>query len=122
MKFDVPRIINEEPTKELYHILFPDNKAARHFAFVTARKVYKRTRLAEAQNWHCCWCGTEMIPEPNKHNSVTVEHILPRSQGGSDEMENLAAACLHCNNKRGTSGIEDFMQKFLHKNQELRAV
>ena len=32
---------------------------------------------------------------------VTVEHIVPRGQGGSDDPENLALACARCNHQKG---------------------
>ena len=40
----------------------------------------------------CQYCG-----EPAGH----VDHIIPVCQGGTDEMENLAAACASCNLKKG---------------------
>jgi DNA-directed RNA polymerase subunit RPC12/RpoP len=30
----------------------------------------------------------------------TAEHLLPRSDGGSDLPENIVAACAHCNHTR----------------------
>jgi HNH endonuclease len=30
----------------------------------------------------------------------TIDHIQPRSQGGSDDLNNLALACFHCNRKK----------------------
>lgn len=121
MKFTVPYVINEPPCKSHYKSLYADCGMTAKFAYLTAKKVYKRTRLAEAQNWKCCWCGCKMVPEPMQCNSVTVEHILPRSQGGSNEMDNLAAACHRCNNKRGTLTIDDFMQNLPIRNQQLKA-
>ncbi|MEE8390909.1 MAG: HNH endonuclease [Anaerolineae bacterium] len=32
---------------------------------------------------------------------LVVDHILPRSLGGSDEPENLCAACYRCNEYKG---------------------
>ena len=32
-----------------------------------------------------------------------VEHINPRKHGGSDDVENLAFACHHCNLSKGTN-------------------
>ena len=119
MRFDVPYIINEEPVKEYWYTVYSNEKKAA-LAFKTAKKVYKRTRLAEAQNWRCCWCGTDTIPEPNKRNSVTLEHILPKSQGGSDEMDNLAAACAHCNSRRGTKHLQEFLAILAKKNKKLK--
>jgi HNH endonuclease len=31
---------------------------------------------------------------------ATAEHLLPRSEGGPDDKENIAAACLFCNRSR----------------------
>lgn len=52
--------------------------------------------LAEAQNWRCCYCGMVM-----GFDDVTVEHVMPRAIGGSDEWENMAAACEFCNSAKG---------------------
>jgi len=30
-----------------------------------------------------------------------VDHVIPRARGGEDTWENLVAACLPCNNKKG---------------------
>lgn len=30
----------------------------------------------------------------------TAEHLIPRSEGGSDMPSNIVAACLHCNGTR----------------------
>jgi hypothetical protein len=32
-----------------------------------------------------------------------VEHIIPRSKGGSETLENLALSCQECNNRKYTS-------------------
>ena len=36
----------------------------------------------------CQWCGQD---------ANTVDHVIERSQGGSDSMDNLIAACNRCN-------------------------
>ena len=33
---------------------------------------------------------------------VSIDHVIPRSEGGTDDIENLRPACLACNVKRGT--------------------
>ena len=45
-------------------------------------------------NWKCCSCGRTA-----KEEGVTLEvdHIIPRSKGGTDEMSNLQALCKKCN-------------------------
>lgn len=32
----------------------------------------------------------------------TFEHVVPRSKGGLDEIDNLAIACRRCNGERGS--------------------
>lgn len=40
-----------------------------------------------------------------------IEHILPRSKGGSDRISNLALACHSCKQKKGNLDIQDFLSK-----------
>lgn len=41
----------------------------------------------------CHYCGDE---------ATTADHVIPRSLGGSDDMDNLVAACRSCNSRKGT--------------------
>ncbi|WP_445638757.1 HNH endonuclease [Nostoc sp. DSM 114161] len=34
---------------------------------------------------------------------LTIEHLLPKSRGGSNSFENLRLSCFKCNNTRGNS-------------------
>jgi endonuclease I len=72
-------------------------------------EIRKRIYLAIIQNWQCYWCKQECREESGHPNTATIEHITPRSKGGSNEMDNLAMACYNCNNRRGN---EDWF-KFL---------
>jgi 5-methylcytosine-specific restriction endonuclease McrA len=49
----------------------------------------------------CIWCGqdTALI---NKGNNLfaTLEHLIPVSWGGTDEVRNLAISCRDCNIKK----------------------
>lgn len=72
-----------------------------------AFKVSKSARLAiyEAANWICalCECPTRPDEDPNHPRYPTVDHIQPRSLGGSDEIVNLRLACRQCNVLRGNN-------------------
>ena len=76
-----------------------------------------RCRLAEAQNWKCCWCGIHCRPESNHKDSATIEHVEPRSLGGADEWDNYAMACSACNGKRGVLSVEDMIAGNFPKRQ-----
>jgi HNH endonuclease len=44
-------------------------------------------------NWTCCSCGRT----PADGISLEVDHILPRSKGGTDNINNLQTLCKKCN-------------------------
>lgn len=53
---------------------------------------------------NCIYCGKGNIP-------LEVEHIQPKSKGGSDRVSNLTITCHGCNQKKGNKSIEDFLKK-----------
>lgn len=109
MKFDVPCVLHEHPKKSYWKQVYPDNGFQAKLAYLTAKKVYVRNRLAEAQNWRCCWCGCDTVPEKGRANSATIEHVIPRSKGGSDDPANYAMSCNGCNQARRNLDAEEFI-------------
>jgi 5-methylcytosine-specific restriction endonuclease McrA len=71
-------------------------------------RVVLRTRLSEAQNHRCCWCGVRFLDTVGHPFAPSLEHVTPLSEGGADSPENLAVACRRCNTKRGTKPIDTF--------------
>lgn len=53
----------------------------------------------------CFHCGITVIrnPEWNCPWAATIDHLVPRSRGGSNEMQNLALSCAKCNADRRDS-------------------
>jgi 5-methylcytosine-specific restriction endonuclease McrA len=51
-----------------------------------------RERVLARDRSVCRWCGGY---------ADTVDHVLPRAQGGGDDEGNLVAACRRCNSARG---------------------
>jgi len=51
----------------------------------------------------CIQCNRKLvISEKGKPISeATIEHIIPRNHGGSNEIENLAISCFGCNSLKG---------------------
>jgi 5-methylcytosine-specific restriction endonuclease McrA len=60
-----------------------------------------RDQLCEQQNWRCAFCGVRMEGTGSEANAPTFEHIIPRSKGGSDQLENIVISCWRCNHLRG---------------------
>jgi hypothetical protein len=60
-----------------------------------------REYLLEKFNRTCVYCKKTNIP-------LQVEHIIPKSKGGSDRVSNLAIACEPCNLKKGSMSAVEF--------------
>jgi len=45
----------------------------------------------------CVWCSRRLGLEPG---DATREHVIPRSQGGKDMLDNYLLACAGCNRAR----------------------
>lgn len=53
--------------------------------------------IRERAKYVCEYCHS---PERLSANRFTVDHVIPKSLGGSDELDNLALACRRCNERR----------------------
>jgi 5-methylcytosine-specific restriction endonuclease McrA len=53
-----------------------------------------RRNLLHRDNYTCQYCG-------ERRHDLTIDHIVPRSKGGTDSWDNVVAACLRCNVKKG---------------------
>ncbi|MFF3496209.1 RNA-guided endonuclease IscB [Streptomyces sp. NPDC002795] len=51
----------------------------------------------------CAYCDATGVP-------LNVDHIHPRSRGGSDRISNLCTACIPCNDKKSNQPVEDFLR------------
>ena len=63
------------------------------------RAVYKRN----GSRCHLCGEPVDLYTREPRMNA-TVDHLIPRSQGGDNSIGNLALAHRHCNSKRGRMG------------------
>lgn len=56
----------------------------------------KRRRVYERDGHRCVECGR---PE-SEENPLTIDHIIPRSRGGTDAETNLQTMCFRCNQEK----------------------
>lgn len=53
--------------------------------------------VRERAEYLCEYCHSLELLSANR---FTIDHLVPRSLGGSDDIENLALACRRCNERR----------------------
>lgn len=86
--------------------------------------------LVERDGSLCTYCGVELIlwcdprrvyveqnidgspkyKAPEDLRFATTDHIIPRSRGGTEEMENVCLACPRCNSKKADKLLEEWVR------------
>lgn len=61
-------------------------------------------REAILEHWgrECAYCGASNLP-------LQIEHIVPKSNGGSNRFNNLTLACRPCNQTKGNRPVAEFL-------------
>lgn len=54
--------------------------------------AWSRSAMLERDHHVCAYCGSR--------DAATVDHVLPRSRGGTSTWLNTVAACLDCNHRK----------------------
>jgi 5-methylcytosine-specific restriction endonuclease McrA len=60
-----------------------------------------RTRVRGRAGNRCEYCRLHQDDSPLA--ALHVEHVIPRKHGGSDDLDNLALACIDCNLHKGSN-------------------
>ncbi|WP_020493821.1 RNA-guided endonuclease IscB [Verrucomicrobium sp. 3C] len=63
-----------------------------------------REYLLEKWGRKCAYCGAKDVP-------LEIDHIHPKSRGGSDRVSNLTLACHDCNQTKGNRDVGEFLAK-----------
>ncbi len=66
------------------------------------RVPFSRRNLHRRDGNHCQYCGRRL-----KAQDMTVDHVVPRSQGGRNSWENCVIACRRCNSRKGSKGLKE---------------
>ena len=62
-----------------------------------------RQKVYDKYNGHCAYCGKAIAIK-----DMQVDHILPKRNGGTDDIDNLNPSCRLCNHYKRAAGIETF--------------
>jgi len=69
-------------------------------------RLQKRLAIYLRDNMSCVYCGVGI--EQDDSIRLSLDHITPRSKGGSNSKTNLVTCCGRCNSSRGYRTFRDF--------------
>lgn len=68
-----------------------------------SKKTSLREKLYKKWGKKCVYCDAIGVP-------LELDHVIPRSHGGSDRPSNLVPACCDCNRDKGDRSLQDFLK------------
>jgi 5-methylcytosine-specific restriction endonuclease McrA len=64
--------------------------------------VFSRKNIFKRDRYTCQYCGKQPGPE-----ELTIDHVMPRSRGGTSTWENCLLACVECNKRKADKTPEE---------------
>jgi 5-methylcytosine-specific restriction endonuclease McrA len=82
------------------HYPWPSIVRLKVYVHVPYRSIMlSRKNVLRRDSHRCQYCGSR--------ERLTIDHVMPRSRGGKDTWDNLVAACVPCNNRKGNRTPEE---------------
>ena len=67
----------------------------KHYARIRRKEiVLSRKNFLKRDSHTCQYCGVRSVP-------MTIDHVISRKKGGEETWDNLVAACVPCNTRKG---------------------
>lgn len=85
---------------------------------VGAKGFQKRAALSEAQNHRCAYCGISTTDVQGRHDSATIDEVVPRIAGGLAIWSNQVMACFLCKQGRGAMWASRYLRHVEWKGRE----
>jgi 5-methylcytosine-specific restriction endonuclease McrA len=91
-------------------------------------KIRRKDRLFREQEGVCVYCKKEMkwdVTAPVKWkghpDEATVDHVTPRSKGGSNFLKNIVVCCFDCNARKADKTLIQFLVEESQRERDRRA-
>lgn len=66
-------------------------------------KAEIRKQVYAKYNGHCAYCGKKIA-----YKDMQIDHIIPKLNGGTDDMSNLNPSCRLCNHYKRANSLTDW--------------
>jgi 5-methylcytosine-specific restriction endonuclease McrA len=67
---------------------------------------FSRRNVFKRDHWTCQYCGVQPGGQ-----ELTIDHVVPRAQGGTSSWENCVLACIDCNKRKADRAPEQSKMK-----------
>lgn len=78
---------------------------------------FRKKVLFNRDNWSCQYCSDPLV-----WDTITIEHIMPRSRGGQTTWKNCVSACRPCNKRKADRTPDEAGMKLLKQPTEPSAL
>lgn len=68
------------------------------------KRMWAINRLVAEYGGQCYLCHKEFI----KKSDITIDHLVAKSMGGNDSIENLRLAHIECNQSKKNMSLEEY--------------
>ena len=82
---DKAKLINKRIIRLVNYVRIPFKSGLQ--SYPKRKMIYKR------DNYKCQYCGS--------FKDLTIDHVIPKSKGGTNKWDNLVTCCRKCNLKKG---------------------
>lgn len=72
------------------------------------KSKFSKINICKRDNFTCQYCAKKL-----KISEVTLDHVLPKSQGGKLHWKNVVTACHECNSKKGNKSLKQVNMKLI---------
>jgi len=73
------------------------------------KPLHKREKVYRKYRGKCAYCGASI----EFREGFEIDHLKPKSRGGTNDIDNLMPACERCNQLKYNSDIEEFRDKII---------
>ena len=104
-KAEIVEADSERPVRS-EHLALPRPAVIRLTKFIHVPRRFRRqvtnTFLFARDNYSCQYCGRS-IAELKPRHSLTRDHVVPLSRGGTNDWSNVVTACSPCNTRKANN-------------------